>query len=574
MPYKSYVCAPPPIESLLDKSSGPSFWPEQLLSQPDFNRQIESQQNLLRQIGQIFAALPLHLTLADGLAQGLVTETEVEVLSNLLAFQLESDEVQKRLSLYLPFELLSPITRSSMSVRLASAKFQMAYRSAWESQLSQHEVRANYVDGDVLEPELLIGDHPRVVKAAHLIPSLLQVGCLTVEDILDYEQKSTDTLLKSSINAATIVAADLGLLKLDMVTSAFHTEHDSPVQATGMTENRARWLASVAEMKARKEKTTSIALLLQNGSHVSELVSDQELVVAIESVRLAALQNAPVYHYHREWLRTLTGRELAPSARDSLTKLCAHLHKQGLVGEDDLKQWDIVLPHLGGPFYPNRHRLQPTVAEILSMCKQAAEHPRLSQLVYPVALILGSRVKGYGLTEADCDIAVFVRPGVNREEREYLEQELAKVYAHQRFDGDVKLFWLREAEGRLCVIDWPKPAPSDASSSWIYVLFGALWFGEEEQLGVLHQKLLTPYFSASKTELLDKPVYERWLEEMERDSVLYRLLHKGFERYYPVRSGVDTKRGSVVDGHSAFYDPQYRRIATELFIRRVFLPKL
>ncbi len=574
MPNRSYVCAPPPIESMLDESNGQCFWPEGFISQPDFNRQIKSRQNLLRQVSQIFAALPLHLTLADGLVQGLITETEVEDLCNLLAFQLESDEVQKRLSLYLPFELLSPITNGSMEVKQASAKFQAAYKSAWESQLSQHEVRANYVDGDVLEPELMIDDHPRVVKAAHLIPGLLQVGHLTVEDILDYEQRSTDPLLKSSIDVAKIVAADLGLLESDMVVSAFNTAHGPPPQAAGMTENRARWLASIAEVKALQEKAETIGLILESGAHVSELVSDQELVVGLEALRLASLQNAAVYNRHREWLEILIGRELTPAARDSLIKLCAHLHKQGLVGENDLKRWDIVLPHLGGPFYPNRHRLQPTVAEILGMCKQADEHPRLSQLVYPVALILGSRVKGYGLTDADCDIAVFVRPGVDRGERKYLEQELIKVYSHHRFDGDVKLFWLSEADEHFSVIDWLKPTASDASSSWIYILFGALWFGEEKQLGVLHQKLLTPYFSAPKTELQGKPVYERWLEEMERDSLQYRLLHKGFERYYPVRSGVDTKRGSVIDGHSTFYDPQYRRIATELFIRRVFLPKL
>jgi hypothetical protein len=559
---------------MLDESNGQCFWPERLVSHPDFNRQIKSQKNLLRQVSHIFAALPLHLTLADGLDQGLITETEVENLCNLLASQLESDEVQKRLSLYLPFELLCPITSGSMSVKQASVKFQTAYRSAWESQLSQHEVRANYVDGDVLEPELLIGDHPRVVKAAHLIPRLLQVGHLTVEDLLAYGQNSTDPLLTGSINAAELVAADLGLFEPDMVTPALYNVHDSPVSATGMTESRARWLASVAEKEVLRKKTGTIALLLQDGAHVCELASDQELAIALEAVRLASLQNAAVYNYHREWLGTLIGRELAPNTRDSLTKLCAHMHSQGLVNEDDLKQWDIVLPHLGGPFYPNRHRLQPTVAEILGMCKQAAEHPRLSGLVYPIALILGSRVKGYGLTEADCDIAVFVRPGVDRDERQYLEQELTRVYAHQHFDGDVKLFWLSEVSQHFGVIDWSKPAPSDAHSSWIYVLFGALWFGEKKQLGVLHQKLLAPYFSAPKTELQGKPVYERWLEEMERDSLQYRLLHKGFERFYPIQSPMDTKHGNVIDGQSAFYDPQYRRIATELFMRRVFLPKL
>ena len=91
---------------------------------------------------------------------------------------------------------------------------------------------------------------------------------------------------------------------------------------------------------------------------------------------------------------------------------------------------------------------------------------------------------------------------------------------------------------------------------------------------MLHKRLLCSYFTAPKTTIEGRPTYTRWLEEMERDSLQYRLLHKGFERYFPIQSPMNTVHGHAIDGQSAFYDSRYRRIATELFIRRVFLPQL
>jgi len=574
MARKNYVCAPPPIESLSEKRIGQSFWPKKLFSQPDFKQHIEVQRVLLQQIRRVFGALPVQQTLAEGLANGLITEQEVESLCILLAQQLESNAVQKRLALYLPFELLCPITFGSASVQHASARLHQAYRLAWESQLREHEVRANYVDGDVLEPALLVGDHPRVVKAAHLIPGLLKVGHMTVADVDTYLQSATEPLLLRSIRDACVVAADLGLLKPDAWTSVQCSPLGGPAPSTGMTKSRARWLASVAHMRTLRERAATIAAALERGAHVTELCSDQESLVALEALRVAALQNATVFRRHRAWLKTLMSTDHGPEVRDSLNKLYAHIYAHGLVGDADLKEQDIYIPCLSGPFYENRHRLEPSPADIVTMCTHVAAHPRLSQLVYPVALIFGSRVKGYGLAEADCDIAIFVRPGVNRSEREYLEQALLQVYNHKRFDGTIKLFWLTETSKGLAVIDWPGHISSDARPGWMYVLFGALWFGEQETIRLLHEQLLSTYFTPPQTMKDDKPTYERWLEEMERDSLQYRLLHKGFERFYPIQSPMHTRNGVAIDGQSAFYDTRYRRIATELFVRRVFLPRL
>jgi hypothetical protein len=574
MTHKDYVCAPPPIETLSEKCAGHHFWPQHLAIHPRFKKQVLAQRELLSQLRLIFDRLPLGQTLADGFSQGVVTEQEVERLSILLTEQLERGDVQKRLALYLPFELLSPITFGSADVQWASAHLHRAYRDAWERLLCEHEVRANYVDGDVLEPELLVGDHPRVVKAAHLIPGLLTVGHFTPQEVYGYLQIAKEHLLERSIREACIVATDLGLLTPSIDLSNPHHPRSGPVPTTRLTEGRARWLAKLKQEETLREQSEALATALKGGVHVAELGKGVDLLVAVEAVRIAALQNESVFPLHRAWLDSLTTTNHEPATHDCLTALYAHMHARSLVSSADLRALGIFTPSLGGPFYENRNRLQPPAVHIVALCEQLATHPVLSKLVYPVALVFGSQVKGYGRTEADCDIAVFVRPGVHREKREQLEKQLRQIFNHERFDNDIKLFWLTDTPAGLRVIDWPGHVHSDAQSGWVYVLFGALWCGEYESMKLLHERLLATYFTPPHTLTDGKPTRERWLEEMERDSLQYRLLHKGFARYYPISSPMNTLHGDGIDGASAFYDPRYRRIATELFIRRVFLPNL
>lgn len=571
MTHTTYISTPPPIESLLEEDANSGYWPYELIGRPNFQYQLQRQRTLMHLLRQAYSLLPMGMTLAEGLDTSFITETQTEKICHALATQLKHDAAQQRLALYMPIELLSPIATGST----ATKQLHHAYRVAWEQQLYQHEVRANYVDGDVLEPELRTKDQPRVVKAAHLIPGLLQVGHLTVAEVLTYQSRATDSILKRSIRDACMVAADLGLFPREWIfCCADDTPHEI-TKSTALTDGRARWLASVEIAKQRTTLAVRLVVDLWQGRHVSDFVTrSHDLVVALEAVRLAALQNTAVLQRHKDWVTQLASQTNEADVCDGLVTLCAHLYAKGLMNRNDLNAWGVTIPDLGGPFFANQHRLEPSGDAILETCKRISLHPRLAQLVYPVVLIFGSQIKGYGLTEADCDVAVFIRPGVDRGEQAYLTQELASIYDDEHFGGKVILFWLEEVGEQLRVIDWPELTYTDGGSSWLHVLFGALWFGEKITIKLLYERLLTPYFTAPSALLAGKPVYERWIEEMERDSLQYRLLHKGFERYYPIQSPVNTPHGDLIDGQAAFYDPQYRRIATELYVRRVWLPQM
>jgi hypothetical protein len=85
----------------------------------------------------------------------------------------------------------------------------------------------------------------------------------------------------------------------------------------------------------------------------------------------------------------------------------------------------------------------------------------------------------------------------------------------------------------------------------------------------LHEKLLAEYLRP-KTGTSHKS----FLEELERDILQYRLLHRGYARYFAEQGGLRRDCENEMDTQSAFWDSGYRRLATTLFIKKVFLPQL
>jgi hypothetical protein len=104
------------------------------------------------------------------------------------------------------------------------------------------------------------------------------------------------------------------------------------------------------------------------------------------------------------------------------------------------------------------------------------------------------------------------------------------------------------------------------NSSYAHVLFGGAWFGDLELVKELHAKLLTPYLFTE-----NKSLREVCLRELERDNLQYRLLHKGYDYLFPAGKRLQT---NYIDAHCAFYDSGYRMLATKLFLKKVFLPRL
>jgi hypothetical protein len=86
--------------------------------------------------------------------------------------------------------------------------------------------------------------------------------------------------------------------------------------------------------------------------------------------------------------------------------------------------------------------------------------------------------------------------------------------------------------------------------------------------------VLVGYMFETDEQIRGHSARSAYLEEIERDMLQYRLMHKGYERHYPPYGGINTPHADLIDGKSTFWDSGYRQTAIRLFASQVFLPKI
>ena len=604
----------PPVESFFDTAHAQALWPKSIAARADFCQQIKKQQILLRTVEAAFSSLPYGTSLTEGFAQNLVTESFVRHLLDCLTDYLQADLAYQRIIFYLPLEFTGPIKSHNAALNAASDRFQKIYRTTWEAQLQQHDVRANFVDGDVLEVEKRTGDLKRVVKAAHLIPGLINSGHLSFREVIAYAQSSSDELLKNGVIESCAVLLDMKLIDMselgwlattddvvliqgydrlsqqtvsrpsaeivseEAVLARLSTEIAQAQLLTepSATPNRLKWLRSVAVDQALLKAAKNLSSLFTDELALPDPITldTNTLRAYVEAMRMDILANSQFTLRYRTWLDAVKQCTSDNTVHDTIAKLHRHTNTAGIRCVNTEKSHDIVVPALQGPFSKNLENFTPSVSEIFEMIESISHDVYLTSRIYPVTILLGSQLKGYGISSADADVAVFVKPGTAKTDCDEIAQRLQRVFAHDRIDGSALMFWLDKDGGTLVVTETTQTTGMPPLKTWVHVLMGGAWIGEEKYITHLQHNVLPPFLFNPTIVQDGKPVRERWLEEMERDSIQYRLLHKGYERYYTIHSPLDTSNGRAVDGQSALYDPMFRRIATVLFLTRVFLPNL
>lgn len=181
---------------------------------------------------------------------------------------------------------------------------------------------------------------------------------------------------------------------------------------------------------------------------------------------------------------------------------------------------------LAGPFTENLKYVEPEMEKI------RAEVPE-DALVF----VGGSKLKGYGGDNSDLDVYIW---GGEATQDFYDEYDVHRL-----------------------------PENLDANANLANVVFDTVWLGNDEMCAEGREELVRPYL-----ELPEGDERMRSVERIELDLLIYRLLHKGFARMVDDELSAETKGYEEIDGGSAFYDPRYRRVATELFAKYVFIPRL
>ncbi len=613
----------PAVELFSNPSNLDSSWPKSIAKNPEFIRQIRDRRELNKRLELVFSKLPRpDVSFPQAIEEKYLTEGQVIDLYVSICKLLEENTDYQRIILYLPFEMLPRHDWQTTSPELeyTLGRFEQAYMNAWNNLLSVQDVRANFVNGDVLESVTRSEDHPRVVKAVHLIPKLVEAGMLSVDNVFELIEINNDKTLINSIADTLPVLFDLGLLTdkhIKQIKSSLHVEVRSKVDLlvkneevikndapdvellsiqekistefevidqekySGITKKRELWLRQQKELKVIQKVSDDIQFAVINDSVDFEkfLNNDvqpeaQQALIngirqAIEVVGNKDLQKARELYkkYHTVFETLWAGR--SGENDDDLRKAFYRLHHLGILPASQLKSLGILIPKLAGPFSENLAGMESDMSGIKNIIKAIEQDQAIQKFIYPVALVYGSRLKGYGSPLSDIDIAIIVKPGVDYADQAKMRGKLRQLFDHDNIQGEVLEFWLENTSEGLNVRELPQDDHSIGDKHFTYILFGAIWEGNKDTINDLREQLLVPYLTEQ-----DKTNRKINLEELERDSLQYRLMHKGYERYYPRFGGLNTSHADQVDGKSMFWDSGYRWTATKLFASRVFLPKI
>jgi len=552
---------------------------------------------------------------------------------NLLCDFIVEENYNQRLLLYLPFELIPDYYWEHPSPELSEAinRFRRLYRKSWRQLLSEHDYRANFVDGDILEPEIRCGKLSLVAKAAHLAPILVPKGLVSIEKIFSLIENSTDAVLKNSLMDSLLVINNLKLLTavhLDyMQKSEEHSLHnlaiiikddnkiikDEPVSLKsnplpklistlktelaelnyhhhpGASLARIKWEKEVKREKVIEKYADTIVTIVFADYHLTDylqrltLNSDEQVAILLGIcsfnkllLQLAAadLSSAQDLMQNLEPQLNYLWQKGNRNFKKPLEKLWLHCESAGIISGNTLTALGIKKPSFDSQFNLNQDEFIKETPVLSQAITAINSDSTLSTWFYPVFTIYGSKIKGYGSKHADLDIAVFIKPGTPFSERPQIQSCLQELFQSDDRIGRVLEFWLIKDGFGLWIKDWTDYDRSLGNSTFAHVFFNGVYFGKKENINFFYEKLMISFLHFPSKDLVSQDVRTTWLQEIERDLLQYRLMHKGYAQARPKISLSKIEHTSEIDADSSFWEAGYRQVASKLFVSKVFLPQL
>jgi len=541
----------PPSESLWTENEALKNWPE-LCKNSNILCQIKNHQELSAQINDIFDKLIPGKEITEAIDNKIINDTEAVVFFDDLSEIIKNND-NKRLVLYLPFELVPSVDWTSENEKLNESidEFRKNYLDAWAGLFSIQDVRANFFDGDIIESELRKSDLPRVVKAAHFIPELINKGLIKKENIFGLLDDLNDDVLKKSINDVLPVMLHLGQITNDEFNNFFVADDGNNQHYEIMTDERKKWLT-------KKQTEEGVLKKAKEGN-------SNEDEVLIERIRLGFEKDKePLFYLWKNSQGEL---------RQRLSKTFRHFYYLGFIDKNQIDQLGVPIPNLSGKFSENLPFLKIETEKIKGIVKDIKSDSVLIKLIFPVILMGGSKVKGYGELDSDTDVSIFIRPGVLESEKKGIREKLEKIFLNNDFNEKPIEFWLEKDGDLLKVNNSIKKDHWIGENDWAYTLFNSFWIGDRQIVDELKKSLLPSFFYETDEIKNGINLRELNLENMQKDLLQYRLMHKGYEKHFPENKNSYKKEKSI-DGQSYFWDSGYRQLATKLFINNIFLPKL
>lgn len=598
---------PPLSESLLSAESKSSLLEDSVLSNPDFQKEASLRKDLIKNLDIFYKKIPNPTKPIEELAdKGELSEDEIKNIYTSFSELLNNKE-NSRLILYYPFELIPSKKWISESKELNKIvlEFQNKYIATWQEQIPIHDYRTNFLDGDILEPEIqTYSGQPEVSKASHLIPVLVEKGLIDFNKVFELAENTNDLVVKHSILDTWPTLQDMNLISgedmnkiknskdsliRNMSIILENTENEQEKEPESLQEismNIKSEISAQENIEVNKNKTKDrinwehkrnlekilnknslqlFQLIEKNKISIQELKTftlenDSNRIVAIGGITKFILntENKGQIEEYTPFLKELS-KDASAEVLEVLNDAWAKLEHKNI----DNNYSRNILPE-------ENKRRNAEMQEMKNYANLIENNEELKKYLYPAVLMYGSKIKGYGGINSDTDIALFIKPNTDINDKTIIDLKVSELFKTK--DVPIK-FWLKQVEDHLEVINMP----DGEKTGWSYmanILLNGAWCGEKNSIKELHNKLIAEYFYLNDKKINGVKLRDVMLRQLERDTLQYRLMHKGYAKYHAPQGGINTPNSKDIDGESMFWDSGYRRLATRLFIEKVFIPNL
>lgn len=599
LPKDVRIIRPISIDLFLTGQEAKSNLPSDIVTNPVLLEQAALRRKLHSEINRFFEQVDdVTLDVDVCIDRGLVATDEVVGIYEGLSDFIEDDVNNARILLYLPSQLLPDLNNvhdQPEELSRAKTRFKNIYYDAWIMLCHETDPRANFVDGDVLEPGL---PEPEMIsKAGHLMVDILEKGLVSAVDLVNLLDIVSDPRIIKSLSEGAIVARDKGLIgdtdwgkMVEIINKKKQSIKLGPIrQAESSFEEispkRARWLMKVQKEKAVNSEAAMLSKKMEEAGlpavdlSIADSNTDYWKTVALGIIK--AGESLFVLDSRRslklaDQTHTLFKKLLAvgnPEIADILTGGLNRWGRRGIVGKEYLHELGIKMPDLSSLSPLDSMEIVTDFSFITDASKRIQEDHLLSQALYPIFLVFGSRLKGYADKNADYDAAMFFRPGAKPEDREQILSRLTQLAPKIGRMDKLLEYWMTEIDGKLEFRQLPEN-PLAIGPEQVHFFLGGAWISQGSEYTRIYEEILWKYLDMSRLGDQKEATRSELLGRIELDVLQYRLLHRGYRKLYPRTERQGTQYSTLIDWESDYWDPGYRRIATQLFLSRVFLPDL
>lgn len=559
-------------------------------------------------------------TLDSANQKGLIKQSEADQMFEDLADFILDDPNNVRLILYLPFQVFPDLNRN---LTPANQKFGKVLHDGFIHLLHDSEPRCNFNDGDELEEGL--GEPPRTRKIAHLLPQFIEKGIVSIRDTISLMEISDEDEMSKALFEGAIVANEQGMfsqkdwgkilkiaenksvaktlnefrkvenedekdMSLNDIENSFYAEleiinliYSNTPYSQSISKKRVVWEKAVKVDQATERTAKKLAVKLDRKEvSMQDLEKFNEVGIramfryaeklAKKDPNMARVFVADSLSFFRNFWAKGNRCE-----QEEITIGARRLEKLNGISEAFLTEFGIKAVNLSlslpidiGDFAENGSKRFIEAARIVE------NDPELSKYFYPFFLIFGSRIKGYAEGNGDFDMAIFVKPEVSFENRKSALSLLHKMVPMFSKIDKILEYWTHERDQKLGLKVAPENiSPTIIGAPQIHFLFGGIWVGNNcQELDKLRGDLVAKYLDLSRFGEQKDFVRSKLLKQLEIDVLQYRLMHKGYRKNYPSDKDMAMVYGGLIDSESDFWDNGYRKVATQLFLKKVFLPDL